>query len=104
MEPSTSTAGEVGGANTALDLLAPSEAAQAADQLAKEQQASGTSPDPTAKGGGGVLGWLFGGLTGVTDFLPNAGLVLLGVVLGVGALLISQKETVVKVAAKAGEL
>lgn len=39
------------------------------------------------------LGSLFTG----TSFLPNAALVVVGVVLALGALLVSQKETIVKV-------
>jgi hypothetical protein len=42
--------------------------------------------------------------SGLSKSLPNAALIAVGVVLAIGALLISQKETVVTVATKAGEL
>lgn len=102
MNETTSSTGEPGSATSTLELLP--EAAQAATEIGADQQQSQPAAPAKSSSSSGVLGWLFGGLTGVTDFLPNAGLVLLGVVLGVGALLVSQKQTIVKVAAKAGEL
>jgi hypothetical protein len=41
---------------------------------------------------------------GVSDFLPNAGLVIIGVVLAIAALVVSQKETVIQVAKTAAEV
>jgi hypothetical protein len=101
----SSTVGEVGSAViAAMDFMNPATLTQSITTSALTS-ASGTSA-PSGSGSSssrGWLSWLFGGLTGVSDFLPNAGLVLLGVVLGVGALLISQKQTVVQVAKTVGE-
>ena len=101
MSPTDTT--EMGGALPALDT-----ALTFANPLGAAVQAAATEGVTKAATGksssGGILGWLFGGLTGVQDFLPNAGLVLIGVVLGLGALFVSQKQTIVNVASKAAEL
>lgn len=49
----------------------------------------------------GVASAISGGFS--SNWLGNAGLVVIGVVLAVGALLISQKETVIQVAATAAK-
>jgi hypothetical protein len=60
------------------------------------------APAPASSGGfgSGFLSWL-NPFSGAVNFLPNAALVLAGIVLAIGALLISQKDTVVQVASAA---
>jgi hypothetical protein len=94
--PASVVAAGVVGAPSANTVGGPS-------TVAPTPSASSTPAPAPAASGGGFLSWL-NPFSGAVNFLPNAGLVLVGIVLAVGALLISQKETVVQVATTAAKV
>jgi hypothetical protein len=80
--------------------------AQPAAPTTSAAPAAVTSPAPATTAG--LLGQLFSSINPLSNtsepFLPNALLVVIGAVLAVGALLISQKQTVIQVASTAAEV
>jgi hypothetical protein len=95
-----SEVGTVGVASSSSAVTTPTTTASAQPTSAATP-ATGTSNPPS---------WLSSLISGAvtsafsgSSFLPNAGLVIVGVILVVGALMTSQKQTTIDVVSKAGE-